>query len=131
MNRQRPYFLDLPAIRLPIGGVVSILHRASGALLALTIPCMLYTLMLSLRSAEDFARVQAFFSGWLGWLISMGAIWAFLHHLFAGLRHLGFDLGWGEEKLRARLTAKLVLAAAILLVGLIALRSLLTSGGMA
>jgi succinate dehydrogenase / fumarate reductase cytochrome b subunit len=125
MHRQRPFFLDLLAIRLPIGGVVSILHRASGAFLSLAIPCLLYTLMLSLRSPEDFARVQAFFGGGLGWLIGLGTLWALLHHFFAGLRHLGFDIGWGEEKLRARLTAKLAMAAAITLVALVALRSLM------
>ena len=129
MHRQRPFFLDLLAIRLPIGGVVSIMHRASGAFLSLAIPCLLYTLMLSLRSPEDFARVQAFFGGGLGWLIGLGTLWALLHHFFAGLRHLGFDIGWGEEKMRARLTAKLAMAAAIALVGLVALLSL--TGGAA
>jgi succinate dehydrogenase / fumarate reductase cytochrome b subunit len=129
MHRQRPFFLDLLAIRLPIGGVVSIMHRASGAFLSLAVPCLLYTLMLSLRSPEDFARVQAFFGGGLGWLIGLGTLWALLHHFFTGLRHLGFDIGWGEEKMRARLTAKLAMAAAISLVGLIALLSL--AGGAA
>jgi succinate dehydrogenase / fumarate reductase cytochrome b subunit len=131
MNRQRPFFLDLLAIRLPIGGVVSILHRASGAFLSLAIPGLLYTLMLSLRSAEDFARVQAFFGSGLGWLIGLGTLWALLHHLFAGLRHLGFDIGWGEEKMRARLTAKLAMGAAIILVAAFALLNLFRSGGLA
>jgi succinate dehydrogenase / fumarate reductase, cytochrome b subunit len=131
MNRPRPFFLDLLAIRLPIGGLVSILHRASGALLSLAIPALLYVLMLSLRSQEDFASVQSFLDGWLGGLIGLGLLWALLHHLFAGLRHLGFDIGWGEEKLRARLTAKLAMVAAILLVGLVALFSLMNTGGAA
>jgi succinate dehydrogenase / fumarate reductase cytochrome b subunit len=129
MHRKRPFFLDLLAIRLPIGGVVSILHRASGAMLSLAIPALLYILMLSLRSAEDFAQVQAFFDGGLGGLIGLGLLWALLHHLFAGLRHLGFDIGWGEEKLPARLTAKLALLAAIVIVGVVALLRLLQSGG--
>lgn len=129
MNRQRPFFLDLPAIRLPIGAVVSILHRASGALLALLIPALLYLLMLSLRSPEDFANVRNFFAGGVGWLIGLGLLWSLLHHLFAGLRHLGFDLGWGEEKLRARFTAKLALIAALVLVALTTLLSL--AGGTA
>ena len=128
MYRPRPFFLDLFAIRLPIGGVVSILHRASGAFLALAIPLLLYALMLSLRSPEDFARVRAFFDSGLGWLIGLGLLWALLHHLFAGLRHLGFDIGWGEEKQRARLTAKLAMVAALLLVGLVALLDLMNAG---
>jgi succinate dehydrogenase / fumarate reductase, cytochrome b subunit len=131
MHRPRPYFLDLFAIRLPIGGMVSILHRASGAVLALLIPLLLYAWMLSLRSPEDFARVRAFFDAGPGWLIGLGLLWALLHHLFAGLRHLGFDIGWGEEKQRARLTAKLAMAAALLLVGLVALLGLINSGATA
>ena len=121
MKPERPYFLDLAAIRLPIGGVVSILHRASGAALSLTIPCLLYTLMLSLRSPEDFQRVADWFGGIFGWVISMGLIWALLHHFLAGLRHLGFDLGWGEDKEVARKTAWLSLLAAIGVTALIAL----------
>jgi succinate dehydrogenase / fumarate reductase cytochrome b subunit len=114
MKPARPYFLDLAAIRLPIGGMVSILHRASGAALSLVIPCLLYTLMLSLRSPQDFQRVSLWFHGWIGWLLSLGVTWALLHHFLAGLRHLGFDLGLGEGKETARKTAwaSLLLAAA-------------------
>ena len=125
MKPVRPYFLDLAAIRLPIGGMVSILHRISGAFLALIVPCLLYTLSLSLASPEGFARVADWFGGILGWVISTGLIWALLHHLFAGLRHLGFDLGLGEEKEVARQTARIALLAAAGIAGLIALGRLL------
>ncbi|MDD5389228.1 MAG: succinate dehydrogenase, cytochrome b556 subunit [Gallionellaceae bacterium] len=121
MKPKRPYFLDLAAIRLPIGGMVSILHRASGAALSLALPCLLYTLMLSLRAPEDFQRVAGWFSGFLGWIISMGLIWALLHHFLAGLRHLGFDLGCGEDKEVARKSAWFSLLAAAGLTALIAL----------
>ncbi|TCS68607.1 succinate dehydrogenase subunit C [Sulfuritortus calidifontis] len=118
--RQRPYYLNLLQIRLPVGGWVSILHRASGALLSLLVPALLYGLMLSLRSAEDFARVQAWLGGGLGWLLALLVSWALLHHFLAGLRHLGFDFGWGEDRLRARQTAWLALGLALALTALIA-----------
>ncbi len=121
MKPERPYFLDLAAIRLPIGGMVSILHRASGAALSLAIPCLLYTLMLSLRSPEDFQRVADWFGGLLGWVLSTLTIWALLHHFLAGLRHLGFDLGWGEGREIARVTAWASLLAALVVAALIAL----------
>ncbi len=127
-NRRRPFFLDLRAIRLPIGGVVSIMHRASGAALSLAVPCLLYTLMLSLRSEEDFAGVVAYFSSGLGWFIGLGLMWALLHHLLAGLRHLGFDFGYGEEKGQARRSAWITLVLAGGLVALIALAGLLGGG---
>ena len=125
MKPERPYFLDLATLRLPIGGMVSILHRASGAVLALVVPCLLYTLMLSLRSPEDFQRVADGFSGFFGGMVVLGLIWALLHHLLAGLRHLGFDLGLGEEKTVARQTAWISLLAAAGITGLIALGRIL------
>lgn len=124
MKRERPYFLDLVAIRLPMGGVVSILHRVSGTALSLAIPALLYALMLSLRSPEDFQRVADWFGGWFGWLIALGLIWALLHHFLAGLRHLGFDLGCGEGKEVARKTAWGSLLAAVGATALIALWTL-------
>jgi succinate dehydrogenase / fumarate reductase cytochrome b subunit len=125
MQKTRPIYLNLIQIYLPIGGWVSIMHRASGVVLCLATPLLLYGLMLSLRSPEDYAAVTAFLSGWFGLLILLGVVWATLHHLFAGLRHLGFDLGLGEAKLTARRTAWAVLFAALGLTGLLGLGVLL------
>jgi succinate dehydrogenase / fumarate reductase cytochrome b subunit len=125
MQKSRPIYLNLLQIRLPIGGWVSIMHRASGAGLSLAVPVLLYVFMLSLRSAEDYADVRAFLSGWFGFLILLGVVWATLHHLLAGLRHLGFDVGLGESKSQARMTAWVVLFAALGLTGLVGLGMLL------
>lgn len=113
MRQERPFYLNLLRIHLPIGGWVSILHRASGALLSLLVPFLLYALMLSLRSPEDYAGVVGFMSGGLGLVITLVIVWAGLHHLLAGLRHLGFDMGWGEERQRARQTAWTTLIVAV------------------
>ncbi|MDD5365468.1 MAG: succinate dehydrogenase, cytochrome b556 subunit [Gallionellaceae bacterium] len=121
MAKTRPIFFNLFQMKLPIGGWVSIFHRVSGAALSLAVLPVLYAWMLSLRSPEDYAAVTGFLSGWFGFLILLGVVWATLHHLLAGLRHLGFDFGWGEGRERARLTAWAVLLAALALTGLFAL----------
>lgn len=128
INRQRPFFLNLMAIRLPIGGIVSILHRASGAGLSLAVPLLLFLFSRSLHSPYYYERVTGLFSHGLGWLVGLGLLWALLHHFLAGLRHLGFDFGLGEGKERARQTAWLSLGLAIVVVGLIALSSLVGGG---
>ncbi len=128
INRQRPFFLNLMAIRLPIGGIVSILHRASGAGLSLAIPILLFLFSRSVRSPYYYDRVTDLFSHGLGWLIGLGLLWALLHHFLAGMRHLGFDFGLGEGKERARQTAWLTLVLAVVLMGLVALASLLGGG---
>ncbi len=121
MATQRPYYLDLLRIRLPIGGWVSILHRVSGVLLALAAPLLLYLFMLSLRSAEDYAAVRLLLGGGVGVFFTLGLSWAALHHFFAGLRHLGLDLDWGGDKPRSWQTAWLTLALSGGLAGLLVL----------
>ena len=43
-TRKRPKHLDLIHIRLPLAGIVSIMHRVSGAVLFLFIPLLLWLL---------------------------------------------------------------------------------------
>ncbi len=117
----RPYFLDLRRIHLPLAGWVSILHRVSGALLAIAIPGLVYAWMLSLRSAADHARVIGFLTSWPGRLLALALAWALFHHYLAGLRHLALDLGLGECRAIARHTAMASLVLALLLTGLTAL----------
>lgn len=81
--------------------------------MALAVPALLYVFMLSLRSPQDFQQVVAWCNGFYGWVLSTLLICALLHHSLAGLRHLGFDMGWGESKSRARQTAWLSLFLAL------------------
>lgn len=105
MANKRPFFLNLLVITLPIGGWVSILHRASGAALSLAVPVLLWLLMRSLAGPEGFEQVRGILGGGIGALFILAVAWATLHHLIAGLRHLGFDVGLGEAKLAARRSA--------------------------
>ena len=36
-------------------------------------------------------------------------VWAFVHHLLAGLRHLALDVHWGVERHQARQTSMVVM----------------------
>lgn len=115
MADDRPYYLNLLRIHLPIGGWVSILHRVSGALLALAAPLLLYAFMLSLDSPEGYSRVVGYFASAPGFLLALSLVWATLHHFLAGLRHLAMDLGWGQDKQAARVSAIACLALALVL----------------
>ncbi|MDR2030827.1 MAG: succinate dehydrogenase, cytochrome b556 subunit, partial [Azoarcus sp.] len=42
IRKQRPKYLNVVRIRLPLPGIVSILHRVSGAGLFLLLPFLLY-----------------------------------------------------------------------------------------
>lgn len=120
MARSRPVYLNLFKIRLPLPGVVSIMHRASGALLFLLLPLLLYLLQLSLSSEQGFVEVQGWFGLPLVKLLLIGVIWGYLHHFCMGLRYLALDFDIGTDLPQARFSARLVLAvsmAATILIG--------------
>lgn len=115
MSRPRPKYLNLFQIRLPLPGLVSILHRMSGAVLFLLLPSLLVLFELSLESAQTFARFKAVFSHWAIKLIVIGVVWAYSHHLCAGIRHLALDLNYGTELAAARASSWVVLALSVVL----------------
>ena len=91
-------FRDLPSYRLPAAGWVSILHRISGALMFALMPFVIWMFDVSISSEISFSKFKAAFEiGMLGlpgivWkLLALALIWAYLHHLIAGLRHLWMD----------------------------------------
>jgi succinate dehydrogenase / fumarate reductase, cytochrome b subunit len=115
MSQKRPKHLDLTKIRLPLPALVSILHRASGAVLFLFIWLFLYGLERSLASPQDFAALKSLLAQPLVKLLLLGLLLAYLHHLCAGIRHLAMDLDYGTELAAARASSWAVLAVSIAL----------------
>ena len=98
----RPVYLNLFRIHLPLPGWVSILHRVSGALLFAALPLGVWALSVSLADEAGFQRIAEWIAHPLARLALLGWIWAFAHHLLAGLRHLALDAHWGMDLKRAR-----------------------------
>jgi succinate dehydrogenase / fumarate reductase cytochrome b subunit len=119
MSKGRPKYLDLVKIKLPVPGLVSILHRISGLGLFLFLPLLLWLFQSSLTSPDSYVRYRAVFANPLVKLILIGLLWAFLHHLLAGLRFLALDLHYGTELPTARATSWLVLVTAIVLTAIL------------
>jgi succinate dehydrogenase / fumarate reductase cytochrome b subunit len=111
----RPKHLDLMQIRLPLPAFVSILHRVSGAILFLLLPLLLCLWGSSLESAASFNAFKGWVSHPLAKLLLLGLLWAYLHHLCAGIRHLAMDLHYGLELQSARATSYAVLGISIVL----------------
>jgi len=117
----RPKYLSLPAllfeIRMPVAAVVSITHRISGALLLFPFAAwLLFMLDTSLQSEQGFEYVKAKYLDLT--LVKLGLllfIWAFCHHLCAGIRHLLLDVDIGGDLKPARLTGWIVIAAGLAL----------------
>ena len=115
MSARRPKHLNLFKIHLPLPGVLSILHRVSGVLLAWALPAALGALHFSLESEEGYECVAEFFAHPLMKLLVWGAAWALFHHLCAGVRFLALDFHIGTELATARRTAMAAFVVSILM----------------
>lgn len=110
-NNQRPVYLNLLRIHLPVGAVVSILHRVTGVLLVVSLPFSLLLLQRSLASAEDYGRVTALLHSLPARILLLVLLVTLAHHFFAGVRHLFLDLDIGISRNGGKRGAWLVLAA--------------------
>ena len=118
-RKQRPKNLDLTTIRLPLPGVLSILHRVSGAVLFLLLPVLIWLFQNSLLSPETYADALSVVRHPLVKLILFGLIWLYMHHFCAGIRYLLLDLHKGVDLASARRSSKIVFAVSLLLTGLV------------
>ena len=109
--RERPVFLKLWKIHLPLAAFISITHRVSGVVFFLGFPLMLYLYsLLPLGSEiEEWTRL---------WWVKM-SLWLmvnlYLYHFLAGLRHMVADFGHNHSLQRANQSAIWVLVLAVLL----------------
>ena len=129
LAKKRPQFRnihairDLPSYRLPVAGIVSILHRVSGVLMFALMPFIIWLFDTSLSSEISFARFRSAFTNGIGFvpgilikLVALALIWAYLHHFFAGLRHLWMDMSHAAvSKEKGARSAQFTLVASLLL----------------
>lgn len=114
--RPRPVYLNLFAIRLPLPGFVSFLHRATGALLFVAgIPLLLWVVQRGLASPDAWGAMRATLAHPVAKLVLVVLAWAYFHHFLAGIRHLLLDLHVGIDLAPARRSSALVLVLALVL----------------
>lgn len=120
VKKARPEFRniglgDIARYRLPWAGKVSILHRASGALMFLLLPFVLYLFEQSITSEISFAKFTALLSNGFAKVVVLALIWGYLHHFCAGIRYLLLDLHLGIDKATSAKSAVSVLIVSLLL----------------
>ena len=115
-------FSDVSTYRMPVAALVSILHRVSGALMFVLLPFIIWLFDKSVSSEISFGQfTSAFtaglgpFAGWFVKLVVLALIWAYLHHLIAGVRHLYMDATHSVTKEFGKVSAIVTLALSILL----------------
>ncbi len=124
-TRQRPgtmRLIDAVKYRLPLAGVVSILHRVSGLLMFALLPFVIWLFDNSLSSEISYETfTSAFVAGigvapaWMVKLVVLALTWAFLHHAIAGVRHVWMDMTHSVSKEQGRSSAVVTLVSSLVL----------------
>ena len=119
-TKSRPQFRNIHITqilhyRLPAAGVMSILHRVSGAAMFLLLPLIIWIFDLSLTSELSYVQLLEFTASPLAKLVLCGLAWAFIHHVLAGIRHLVSDMHIGLTREDSARWGTGVIAGAILL----------------
>jgi succinate dehydrogenase / fumarate reductase cytochrome b subunit len=126
-KKQRPQFRNihvtqLANYRLPMAGIVSILHRISGFLMFVSLPFILYMFQQSLLSEDTFKYFAGIASHPLVKLVILALAWSYYQHFAAGVRHLFMDVHIAIEKDSSRNSAVAVIAVSLFLTFLTALK---------
>lgn len=110
----RPLSPHLQIYHVGIHMLMSILHRITGAALAVGTVLLAWWLWAAAGPEDYFDWVNGIAASWPGRLVLLGYTWALMHHLFGGLRHLIWDTGIGFELSTVRRLSWLTLACSIL-----------------
>lgn len=114
--------VDALGYKLPIAGLVSILHRGSGLVMFVLLPFIIWMFDTSLTSEISYSQFTSVFThgtgflpGWFYKLVALALIWSYLHHLSAGIRHLWMDATHAVTKEFGRQSAIVTLAVSLVL----------------
>ncbi len=119
MSRSKPLSPHLQVYRPQLTSVLSITHRATGVFLSIGSVLLLYWLVSAAGGPEPYAAAQHILSCWLSKLALAGWTWALFFHLCNGLRHLAWDAGYGFDLKTAYRSGYAVVAASLIMTGLI------------
>lgn len=112
---RRPLSPHLQVYRLPVSGVMSIMHRITGVALAVGTLFLVWFLVAAATSDSAYATAAWFLGSALGRLMLFGWTAAMWYHFCSGIRHLAWDFGYGLELPAVNASGRLILAATLVL----------------
>ncbi len=114
----RPLSPHLQVYRPQLTSVLSILHRATGIVIAAGALLIAWWLWAIMSGPESYHAVHRFFNSMIGCTVLILWTGCTFYHLCSGVRHLFWDAGIGFELSQVYLTGKLVVIGAVGLTGL-------------
>jgi len=126
----RPLSPHLQIYRLTLTMVMSIVHRATGAVLYVGTLLLAWWLLAIASGPNAYLTFQSVAGSWIGRLVLFGYTWALIHHMLGGIRHFLWDLGYGFGAAEREWLARATLFGSIALTLLLWIFAYLVTGGL-
>ncbi len=110
-SSNRPLSPHLQVYKPQLTSILSITHRMTGVALSVGTLLLVYWLIAAATGPEAFATAQGLIGSPIGYLALFGWTIALFYHLSNGIRHLGWDAGYGFDLPTVYKTGYAVLAA--------------------
>ena len=96
-ERARPLSPDLQIYRWPVSMATAIAHRATGICLSAGMLLLAWWLIAAATGQHAYRVFAESGANPLGQIVLFGLVWSLAFHLFNGIRHLAWDIGFGFE----------------------------------
>lgn len=110
---RRPLSPHLQVYRPQLTSILSIMNRVTGLAISAGTLLLVWWLVAAATGPQAFDRVQWFIGSPVGLFVLFGWTASLFYHLFGGLRHLAWDIGWGYGLDRIHMTGWAAIAATV------------------
>ena len=108
-DNQNPISPHLQIYRWHISSLLSITHRIVGVINLLAIILLFFWILTFSFSENNYELFLQTINSFFGKFILIGFAWSMTFHIFSGIRHLFWDMGYGFEIKTANISGILVI----------------------
>ena len=112
-DNQNPISPHLQIYRWHISSLLSITHRIVGVINLLALILMFIWVLTFNLGQSNYEFLLLAINSFFGKFILIGFVWSMSFHIFSGIRHLAWDMGYGFEIKTANITGILVILSSL------------------
>ena len=112
-DNQNPISPHLQIYRWHISSLLSITHRIVGVINLLALILMFFWLLAFSLGESNYELFLLAINSFFGKFILIGFTWSMSFHIFSGIRHLAWDMGYGFEIKTANISGALVILSSL------------------
>ena len=113
IDNQNPISPHLQIYRWHISSLLSITHRITGVVNLLALILMFFWLLAFSLGESNYELFLLAINSFFGKFILIGFTWSMSFHIFSGIRHLVWDMGYGLEIKTANISGVLVILSSL------------------